>query len=373
MIPFNKPVFLGTELAAIRTAIETNAHLAGGGPFGKRCEELLSARLGARTLLVTSCTHALEMTGLLLELKPGDEFIVPSFTFVSTANAFVLRGAKPVFADCDRFGNITPAEVARLKTPRTRAIVVVHYAGNACDLRGLAEAAQGVPLVEDAAQALGAGLDGQPLGTFGALAAFSFHETKNVGSGEGGALTLRDEAFVERAEYIREKGTNRRRFQQGLVDKYTWVDVGSSFVLSDLNAAYLSVQLDAFDQIQARRRAIFERYDRELSAAVEQAGGYVIRHGPRATPNAHLFGIVLRSREERGRFIAAMKAHQIMTPFHYVALHGSPMGATFHDGTRLPQAERLSDCLVRLPLFYNLTDAEQAEVIGRAREVLAQS
>lgn len=373
MIPFNKPVFLGTELAAIRTAIETNAHLAGGGPFGKRCEELLAARLGKRTLLVTSCTHALEMAGLLLELQPGDEFIVPSFTFVSSANAFVLRGARPVFADCDRYGNITAEEVARLKTPRTKAVVVVHYAGNACDMKGLAAAAGTVPIVEDAAQALGASLDGQPLGSLGALSAFSFHETKNVGAGEGGALTLRDETFVDRAEYIREKGTNRRRFQQGLVDKYTWVDVGSSFVLSDLNAAYLSVQLEAFTQIQARRHAIFDRYEAELGSAIEKSGGYFIRHREGATPNAHLFGIVLGSRDERGRFIAALKERKIMAPFHYVALHGSPMGSKFHDGRALPQSERLSDCLVRLPLFYNLTDAEQTEVIDRVREALARS
>lgn len=215
MIPFNKPVFLGTELEALRTAIETNAHLAGGGPFGQRCEGLLSRRVGHRTLLVTSCTHALEMAGLLLDLQPGDEFVVPSFTFVSTANAFVLRGARPLFADCDRFGNITAEEVSRLMTPRTRAVVAVHYAGNACDMSGIAAAAGQVPIIEDAAQALGSSLDGQALGGFGAMAAFSFHETKNVGSGEGGALALRDESFIERAEYIREKGTNRRRFQQG--------------------------------------------------------------------------------------------------------------------------------------------------------------
>lgn len=372
MIPFNKPVFLGTELAALRTAIETNGHLAGGGPFGKRCEEQLTRRIGRRTLLVTSCTHALELTGLLLDLKPGDEFIVPSFTFVSTANAFVLRGAKPVFADCDRFGNITAEEVARLMTPRTRAVVVVHYAGNACDLKGIAAAAGAVPLIEDAAQALGSAVDGRPLGSHGVMAAFSFHETKNVGSGEGGALTLRDETFLERAEYIREKGTNRRRFQDGLVDKYTWVDVGSSFVLSDLNAAYLSVQLDAFEQIQARRHAIFARYQQELGSEIEGAGGYFITHRAGVTPNAHLFGIVLRSRDDRGRFIAALKEHQIMAPFHYVALHGSPMGARFHDGRPLPQSTRLSDCLVRLPLFYNLTDGEQGEVIARAREALAR-
>jgi dTDP-4-amino-4,6-dideoxygalactose transaminase len=370
VIPFNKPVSLGTELQNIAEAIIANGHVAGAGPFGKRCEQALSHALGQPTLLVTSCTHALEMAALLLKVEPGDEFIVPAFTFVSTANAFVLRGARPVFADVDSNGNLDPTEVARLRTPRARAIVVVHYAGNSGDLHALGDAAGGVPIVEDAAQALGASFDGRPLGTFGVCAAISFHETKNVGCGEGGAITFRDESLVERAEYLREKGTNRRRFAAGLVDKYTWVDVGSSYVLSDLNAAYLSAQLDALGRIQARREAIHQRYDSELSAAIERKGGYVVRPHRLNTPNHHLFGIVFDRGAHRDRFIAHMKAHGIVAPFHYVSLHLSEMGRRYHDGRALPVSERLSSCLVRLPLFYNLTDREQDEVVERTKEFL---
>jgi len=370
MIPFNKPVWLGTEIQRITEAIATHGHVAGGGPFGKYCEQLLSRQLGQPTLLVTSCTHSLEMAAMLLDLKDGDEFIVPSYTFVSTANAFVLRGARPVFADVDRSGNLDPQEAARLLTRRTRAVVAVHYAGNSCDMRQLAEVCGKVPIVEDAAQAIGAGFDGKPLGTFGVCGSLSFHETKNVGCGEGGALTLRDEKLLERAEYFRDKGTNRRRFLSGLVDKYSWVDIGSSYVLSDLNAAYLSAQLDELDRIQTRRKALFERYLAELSSPIERAGGYVIRPHARNTPNYHLFGLVFRKGEQRDRFIARMKEHHILTPFHYVALHQSPKGQSLHDNRSLPNSERLTACLVRLPLFFNMTDREQDEVIARTQEFL---
>jgi dTDP-4-amino-4,6-dideoxygalactose transaminase len=370
VIPFNKPVWLGTEIQRITEAITSHGHVAGGGPFGKHCEQLLARRLGQPVLLVTSCTHALEMAAMLLELREGDEFIVPSYTFVSTANAFVLRGARPVFADVDRDGNLDPDEVSRLITDRTKAVVVVHYAGNSCDMRKLAEACGRVPIIEDAAQALGACFDGRPLGTFGVCGAISFHETKNVGCGEGGALTLRDERLIERAEYLRDKGTNRRRFLSGLVDKYTWVDVGSSYVLSDLNAAYLAAQLDEFDRIQARRAEIHRRYWQELAGPVERKGGYLIRGQTRNTPNHHLFGVVFRTGEQRDGFIAHMKAHHIIAPFHYVALHLSPMGRRFHGDRPLPFSERLTSCLVRLPLYFNMTDREQDEVIDRTREFL---
>jgi dTDP-4-amino-4,6-dideoxygalactose transaminase len=370
MIPFNKPVWLGTEIERVTEAIVSHGHVAGGGPFGKYCEQLLSRQLNQPTLLVTSCTHSLEMAAMLLEMKDGDEFIVPSYTFVSTANAFVLRGARPVFADVDRYGNLDPQEVSRLLTRRTKAVVAVDYAGNSCDMRLLADVCGKVPIVEDAAQALGARFDGRPLGTFGICGSFSFHETKNVGCGEGGALTLRDERLLERAEYLRDKGTNRRRFLSGVVDKYTWVDAGSSYALSDLNAAYLAAQLDQIDRIQARRKALFERYFSELSVPVERSGGYIIRHHARNTPNHHLFGIVFRKGEQRDRFVAYMKEHYIIAPFHYVALHQSPKGRSFHDNRSLANSELLTACLVRLPLYFNMTDREQDEVIARTREFL---
>jgi dTDP-4-amino-4,6-dideoxygalactose transaminase len=370
VIPFNKPVWLGTEIQRVTEAITSHGHVAGGGPFGKYCEQILSRQLGQPTLLVTSCTHSLEMAAMLLEVKEGDEFIVPSYTFVSSANAFVLRGARPVFADVDRYGNLDPQDVGRLLTARTKAVVVVHYAGNSCDMGQLVDVCGKVPIVEDAAQAIGSRFDGKPLGTFGVFGSLSFHETKNVGCGEGGALTVRDATLLERAEYIRDKGTNRRRFLSGLVDKYTWVDAGSSYVLSDLNAAYLAAQLDEFDRIQARRKTLYERYLSELSPAVARIGGYVIRPHARNTPNQHLFGIVFRKGEERDRFIAQMKEHHIIAPFHYVALHQSPKGRTFHDNRSLPNSERLSSCLVRLPLYFNMTDREQDQVIARTREFL---
>lgn len=370
MIPFNKPVHLGTEITAMAEAIERNGHVAGGGPFGKRSEARLQQMLGQRSLLVTSGTHALEMAALLLEIAPGDEFIVPSYTFVSTANAFVLRGAKPVFADVDAHGNLDLAEVERLLGPRTRAVVPVHYAGNCCDMKALQDVSGAVPIVEDAAQALGSTFDGRPLGTFGACSAFSFHETKNIGCGEGGALSVRDTTLIERAEFLRDKGTNRRQFQDGIVDKYTWVDVGSSYVLSDLNAAYLSTQLDEFPRIQARRKQLYDRYLAELTAPVERAGAYLVQSSARCVGNQHLFAIVFRAGEQRSRFIAHMRAHQIITPFHYVALHQAPMGKRFHDGRSLPQSERLTTNLVRLPLFFNMTDDECGTVIARTREFL---
>jgi dTDP-4-amino-4,6-dideoxygalactose transaminase len=363
-------VWLGTEIERIAEAIAVHGHVAGGGPFGKSCEALLERRLGHPALLVTSCTHALEMAALLLDVGPGDEFVVPAYTFVSTANAFVMRGARPLFADVDSNGNILPEEVARLISGKTRAVVAVHYAGHSCDMDRLVDACAGIQLVEDAAQALGATFDGRPLGAFGVLGAFSFHETKNVGCGEGGALAIRDDRYLDRAHVLRDKGTNRRRFLQGQVDKYSWVDVGSSWVLSDLNAAYLAAQLEAFEQIQARRAELFHRYLGELRAPVERAGGYLISHNPRNKPNHHLFAVVFREPQQRDRYIAHMKAHDIITPFHYVPLHLAPMGRRFHGERPLPNSERLGGCLVRLPLFFNMTDWEQDEVIGRTQEFL---
>ncbi len=370
MIPFNKPVQLGNELEAIGRAFR-GGQTAGCGPLGDLCEARLQEKLGKRVLLVSSCSHALEMAALLLDVGPGDEVILPSFTFVSTANAFVLRGARPVFADVDESGNIDIREVERLRTARTRAVCVVHYAGNSCDMEALAVAARGLPVVEDAAQALGASFRGKPLGTFGFAGTISFHETKNVGCGEGGALIVSDSDMVERAEYLREKGTNRRRFHQGLVDKYTWVDIGSSYVLSELNAAYLLPQLEAFDKIQRRRHEVFRAYELALQAPAERAGAALLPVPPGNTSNSHLFALVFQRGAQRAAYISHMREHGILTPFHYVALHRSPMGQKFHDGRSLPMAEHLTDCLVRLPLFFNITDAEVETIIGRTVEFIS--
>jgi dTDP-4-amino-4,6-dideoxygalactose transaminase len=364
-IPFNQPVRLGGELEAIGRVFQ-QGQTAGVGPLGAMCEELLESRFGQRVLLVSSCTHALEMAALLLDLRPGDEVLVPSFTFVSTANAFVLRGARPVFVDVDASGNLDVSSVAGLRTDRTRAVCAVHYAGNSCDLDALREALPGVSLVEDAAQAIGATFRGRPLGTLGVAGALSFHETKNVGCGEGGALLVGREGLVERAEFVREKGTNRRKFSQGLVDKYTWVDVGSSYALSELNAAYLEPQLRALDGIQARRAEVFSRYVEALSGPAERAGTRLLLPPEHNGPgNAHLFALVFRTGQQRTRYIAHMREHGILTPFHYVALHRSPFGSRFHDGRSLPMSDLLTDCLVRLPLFFNLTDAQVDEVVDR--------
>jgi dTDP-4-amino-4,6-dideoxygalactose transaminase len=368
-IPFNQPVQLGGELEAIERVFH-QGQTAGVGPLGARCEELLESRFRRRALLVSSCTHALEMAALLLDLRSGDEVLVPSFTFVSTANAFVLRGARPVFVDVDASGNLDVSSVAALRTQRTRAVCAVHYAGSSCDLDALGEALPGLPLVEDAAQAIGASFRGRPLGTLGVAGALSFHETKNVGCGEGGALMVREE-LAERAEFLREKGTNRRKFSQGLVDRYTWVDVGSSYVLSEINAAYLEPQLRALDAIQARRTEVFARYVEALARPAERAGARVLlppEHNGRG--NAHLFALVFRAGEQRTRYIAHMRGHGILTPFHYVALHRSPFGRRFHDGRPLPVSDLLTDCLVRLPLFFNLTNPQVEEVVDRTLEFL---
>jgi dTDP-4-amino-4,6-dideoxygalactose transaminase len=371
LIPFNKPVWLGTEPARVTQAILENGHVACGGPFGDRCEALLARHFGQPALLTSSCTHALEMAALLLGIGPGDAVVVPSFTFVSTANAFALRGAELLLVDVDENGNIDLDEVEAALSSRTRAVVAVHYAGNSCDLTRLLELCGTVPVVEDAAQAFGASFAGRPLGMFGVLGTISFHETKNVGCGEGGALTVRSAELLGAAREIRDKGTNRHRFLAGEVDEYTWTRLGSNYGLSDLNAAYLLGQLEAHALISARRRELYESYLDTLSGPLERVGGYVVRGRPGSTPNHHIFAMVLRSPKQRDEFIARMRQHGIVTPFHYVALHLSPMGRRFHDSRRsLCNSERLSSCLVRLPLFYNLSDHDQEQVITRAREIL---
>jgi dTDP-4-amino-4,6-dideoxygalactose transaminase len=374
MIPFNKPVVLPGHGEWLARAL-AGGHIAGLGQFSLACEKKLEAMVGRRVLLCTSATHALEMAALLLDLHAGDEVILPSYTFVSTANAFALRGATLRFADNDANGNITLAEIQRLATNKTRAVVVVHYGGNSAAMLPIVEwcNAHAVKLIEDAAQAIGATSEGRPLGTFGDMACFSFHETKNITSGEGGVLVLEDTALIERAEIIREKGTNRRRFQQGLVDKYTWVGLGSSYVLSDLNAAYLLPQLSALADIQARRKALWLHYEEALRDGLSGVGARVIYPPANNTPNYHMFAVVMANAEQREKFIAFLKARHILAPFHYVSLHQSPYGRRYSDGEpeALPECEILSAQLVRLPLFFNMTDEEQAEVETAIRDFCA--
>ncbi len=375
MIPFNRPFMTGKELPMISQA-HANGHLSGDGPFTKKCHEWLRQRTGAASALLThSCTAALEMAALLLDLKPGDEVIMPSFTFVSTANAFALRGAVPVFVDVrpDTL-NIDEALIEAAITARTRAICVVHYAGVACEMDAITDIAlrHGLNVVEDAAQGMMSSYKGRPLGTIGALGAFSFHETKNVISGEGGALLCRDALFGERAEIIREKGTNRSRFFRGQVDKYTWVDVGSSYLPGEIIAAFLSAQLEDAVKITERRLAIWDRY--HAWAAAHEAEGTLRRPviPSDCVHNAHMYYLLLPSLEARTQFIANMKERGVQTVFHYIPLHSSPAGEQFgRTSGNMDVTNDISNRLVRLPLWLGLEqqmddvlDAAEASIRG---------
>jgi dTDP-4-amino-4,6-dideoxygalactose transaminase len=366
-IPFNKPYMTGTELTYVAEAVRTG-HISGDGSYTKRCHSLLEELFGVpKVLLTTSCTHALEMAAIILELKPGDEVIVPSFTFVSTVNAFVLRGATPVFADvrADTL-NLDEAQLEHLITPRTRAIVPVHYAGVACEMDAIMAIAEkhGIPVVEDNAHGLFGRYQGRWLGTIGAMATQSFHETKNFTCGEGGALLVNDAEFAERAEIIREKGTNRSRFFRGMVDKYTWVDVGSSYLPSDVLAAYLYAQLEVRDFIQNKRKHIWDTY---WSALQDWSRAHDVRLPviPTGVDQAyHMFYVLMPSLETRTRLINHLKARGILSVFHYLPLHLSDMGRKFggKEGD-CPVTEDISDRLLRLPFFNDLTSDEQEEVI----------
>lgn len=370
-IPFNRPAQLGNEFEYIAQAIQ-EGKASGNGPFTKRCESLLSEALKtSKVLLTTSCTHALEMAALLLNIRPGDEVIMPSFTFVSTANAFVLHGAKPIFVDVrpDTL-NIDERQVEAAITEQTRAIVPVHYAGIGCQMDVLTDIAQRhkLPMVEDNAHGIFGRFQRQYLGTFGALATLSFHETKNFTCGEGGALLINDPAFVERAEILREKGTDRSRFFRGEVDKYTWVDVGSSYVLSDILAAYLLAQLECREQVMQKRQAIFQRYTEALSD-LELTGKLRLPIVPGACePACHMFYILLLSPEERDAMIRYLKDQGILAVFHYVPLHLARMGRGFgyteHD---CPITQDVSRRLVRLPFYNDLSETDQERVIEQVR------
>jgi dTDP-4-amino-4,6-dideoxygalactose transaminase len=368
MIPFNKPYLHGRELVYIAQAV-ASGKISGDGIFTKKCHEFFETTYGfGKTLMTTSCTDALEMCALLLNIQEGDEVIVPAFTFVSTANAFALRGAKLVFADSERDNpNVDPVEIEKLITEKTRAVVVVHYAGVACDMEPIIALCKrhNIPLIEDAAQAIDSYYKGTPLGSLGSMSAFSFHETKNVIAGEGGLLAINDPQYVARAEIIREKGTNRSSFFRGEVDKYGWVEVGSSFLPSDIISAYLYAQLENIDVIQNRRKAIWQRYHDKLVSNVPKFGVKLPVVPEWATNNGHMFYLVCRDLEQRTKLIDALKAKGIHAVFHYLSLHSSPYFAERHDGRPLPNSDRFSECLIRLPLFYELTD-DQCDFVSES-------
>ncbi len=360
-IPFNKLHFTGNEIEHL-TEVALTGKISGNGVFTQKCQLFFENRYGfGKTLLTTSCTAALEMAALLIDCREDDEIIMPSYTFVSTANAFVLRGAKIVFADSEaETPNLDLGKIETLITPKTKAIVAVHYAGIACDMDALLQLTDkyGLFLIEDAAHAIDGFYKGKALGSFGHLAAFSFHETKNVTCGEGGLLVVNDERFFERAEIIWEKGTNRSAFYRGEVDKYGWVDLGSSYLASDLTAAFLYSQLEQLDEIQQKRKWIFNSYLQKL-CPLQEAGKITLPSFPEGTSqNGHLFYLVTRDHHEQSALIAHLKEAKIQAVFHYLSLHKSKFYREKHDGRELSQADRYSDCLVRLPFFYDLSEKE---------------
>lgn len=367
-VSFNQPCFVGVEPEYMARAITINNHISGDGKFTKACHALLEAELSVeKALLTTNCTHALEMSALLIDLKPGDEVIMPSFTFVSTANAFALRGAIPVFVDIrpDTL-NIDEKLIESAITPRTKAIVVVHYAGVACEMDTILDIAHhhNLPVIEDNAHGLFGKYRGKYLGTFGLMATQSFHETKNFTCGEGGALLINDKELAERAEIVREKGTNRSRFFRGMVDKYTWVDLGSSYLPSDMLAAYLMAQLEHRDLIQNKRREIWEMYNTHLAGWAQANGVQMPTIPEHVDQSYHMFYLLFPSLEARTAMIKHLKDQDIQAVFHYLPLHLSDMGRKFggKEGD-CPVTERVSDVLLRLPMYHNMTGSDMERVI----------
>lgn len=373
-IHFNQPHLTGKEAHYMYDAVYKNGKLSGNGEYTKKCQQFFETRYGfKKAVLTTSGTDALEMCAMLCELKPGDEVIVPSYTFVSTALAFLREGAKIVFADSmKRNPNLNAEAIESLITPRTRVIVPVHYAGFACDMDAIMSVARkhNLLVVEDAAQAIDSYYKGCPLGSIGNLAAFSFHETKNVtAGGEGGLLIVNDERFIRRAEIIWEKGTNRAEFFRGEVNKYGWVDMGSSFLPSEINAAFLYAQLEHLDEIQAKRMYIWQRYYHELNP-IASKGYFMMPDIPDyATNNAHMFYLVFPDLNKRQAFIKYMKENEILAVFHYLSLHKSDYYTSHNsDIPELPECDRFADCLVRLPLFYDLEENQQDFIIQKIKE-----
>ena len=366
-IPFNKPYLTGKETFYIQQAV-ASGKISGDGIFTKKCHQFFEEKYAfKKALLTTSCTDALEMAALLIDIKEGDEIILPSFTFVSTANAFVLRGAKLVFADSRQdHPGLDEYVLEQLITPKTKAIVVVHYAGVACDMDAIMALAakHNIFVIEDAAQAIDSFYKGRPLGSIGHLAAFSFHETKNIISGEGGMLVINDSRFAERAEIIREKGTNRSKFFRGEVDKYNWVDIGSSFLPSDIIAAFLYAQLENIELIQNKRKLLWKTYFDELSAISDQIQLPSIPDF--ATNNAHMFYIVCKDENQRNALILHLKNENIHSVFHYLSLHKSPFYADKHGDRVLPLSDFYTNGLIRLPLFFELETSQVESIICKS-------
>ncbi|MDB5227538.1 MAG: TDP-4-keto-6-deoxy-D-glucose transaminase [Bacteroidota bacterium] len=365
-IPFNKPSISGNEMAYIQQAVESGK-ISGDGMFTKKCHKFFEERFGfKKALLTTSCTDALEMAAILINIREGDEVILPSYTFVSTANAFVLRGAKLIFADSRKdHPGMDEALIESLITEKTKAIVVVHYAGVACDMDIIMQLAEkhNLYIIEDAAQGIDSYYKNKPLGSIGHLASFSFHETKNIISGEGGMLTINDEQFKERAEIVREKGTNRSKFFRGEVDKYNWVDIGSSYLPSDIIAAFLYAQLENLEKIQDKRKLIWETYMEELKVLKDVVQLPVIPDY--ATNNAHMFYLVCKNIEQRDALINYLKEKNIHTVFHYISLHNSPFYKDIHGDRRLPLSDFYSEGLLRLPLYYEL-EIDQVKAVSKS-------
>lgn len=370
-IPFNKPFIIGKEIKYIKQSVDSG-HIAGDGLFTKKCHSFLEKRLNARkVLLTTSCTTALEMAAILCGVKRGDEVIMPSYTFVSTANAFHLRGAKLRFVDIRKDTlNIDEGLIAAAVTGRTKVIVPVHYGGVGCEMDAVIKIAgkNRLYVVEDAAQGIGAEYKGRHLGTIGDFGALSFHETKNCICGEGGALLINNKRYIERAEIVREKGTNRSKFFRGEVDKYTWVDVGSSYLPSDLLAAFLYAQLENMDKITRRRREIFNFYSRELSPLSRDGVMQLPAVPSHCLPNYHMFYIMLESRKVRDGLLGYLKSKGIHTVFHYIPLHLSPVGRSMgYRMGQLPVTESASGRLLRLPFYYSLTGSETDRVVANIK------
>ena len=364
-IPFNKPFLSGNETKHIEEAV-LSMKISGDGMFTKKCHDFFEEKYGfLKCLLTTSCTDALEMAAILLDIQVGDEVIIPSYTFVSTANAFVLRGATIVFADSlPDHPNIDVSKIEVLINSKTKAIVPVHYGGIACDMDAIMALATKYNLyvIEDAAQAIDSFYKGKPLGSIGHLSAFSFHETKNITSGEGGMLVINDDRFLQRAEIIREKGTNRSQFYRGEVDKYGWIDIGSSFLPSDIIAAFLYAQLENLDKIQKKRISIWNSFYEKLKPLALKNHFQLLEVTPEKTNNGHLFALIMNSLEERTALIQFMRNEEVMPVFHYLSLHKSPYYHDKHDGRELIECDKFADRLVRMPFYYDLSDADVEKI-----------